>query len=217
MKKVMLVSLVAATLLFVGCGEKKEHKSTEQAAAVQKASSEAVKSSASAKQSITEPLPGTPVQKPQSSAAAVSSSVQSVAQEAKESAAEAKEKVAAVKEKVVAKVKEAAKSVEQKAQEVAKAAVGAAGVAAAASGDAAKGKELFGKCASCHGAKGDRKALGKSAVIAGMAKDEVVKKLKGYKAGTLNQYGMGALMKGQVAGLSDADIEALAAYISSLK
>ena len=73
------------------------------------------------------------------------------------------------------------------------------------------------KCASCHGKDGKRKALGKSGTIAGMAKEELIKKLKGYKAGTLNSYGMGALMKAQVASLSNAQIEALAGYINSLK
>ncbi|NPA03983.1 MAG: c-type cytochrome [Epsilonproteobacteria bacterium] len=84
-------------------------------------------------------------------------------------------------------------------------------------GDPEKGKTLFVKCASCHGPKGERHALGKSAVIAGMDKDELIKILKEYKEGTLNKYGMGALMKGQVADLSDKDIADLAAYISSLK
>ncbi len=79
---------------------------------------------------------------------------------------------------------------------------------------AADGATLFKKCAGCHGAHGEKKALGKSAVIKGWPKDKVVEALKGYKAGTRNVYGMGALMKAQVAALSDADIEALADYIS---
>jgi cytochrome c553 len=37
-----------------------------------------------------------------------------------------------------------------------------------------------------------------------------------YKKGTRNVAGMGTLMKGQVAPLSDTDIEALAAHISAL-
>jgi cytochrome c553 len=82
---------------------------------------------------------------------------------------------------------------------------------------ASDGAALYKKCAGCHGAKGEKKALGKSAPIAGWDKAKVVEALKGYKAGTRNVYGMGALMKGQVAGLSDADIEALADYISKLK
>ena len=80
--------------------------------------------------------------------------------------------------------------------------------------DAAK---LYVKCAGCHGTKGDKKALGKSGIINTKSKDELVKLIKGYKAGTLNQYGMGALMHGQVGNLSDNEIEALAEYISNLK
>ena len=82
---------------------------------------------------------------------------------------------------------------------------------------AADGAALFKKCAGCHGAKAEKHALGKSAVIAGWDKAKIVEALKGYKAGTRNVYGMGAVMKGQVASLSDADIEALADYISKLK
>ncbi len=82
---------------------------------------------------------------------------------------------------------------------------------------AADGASLYKKCAGCHGMNGEKKALGKSAPIKGWSKEEIVKALKGYKAGTRNVYGMGMLMKGQVAGLSDAEIEALAEYISNLK
>ncbi len=82
---------------------------------------------------------------------------------------------------------------------------------------AADGAALYKKCAGCHGMHGEKKALGKSAPIAGWDKEKLVEALKGYKAGTRNVYGMGALMKGQVASLSDADIEALADYISKLK
>ncbi len=81
---------------------------------------------------------------------------------------------------------------------------------------AADGAALYKKCSGCHGMHGEKKALGKSAPIKGWDKAKTVEALKGYKAGTRNVYGMGALMKGQVAGLSDADIEALADYISKL-
>ncbi|BCD67615.1 c-type cytochrome [Nitratiruptor sp. YY09-18] len=82
---------------------------------------------------------------------------------------------------------------------------------------AADGAALYKKCAGCHGANGEKKALGKSEVIKGWPKEKTVEALKGYKAGTRNVHGMGALMKGQVANLSDADIEALADYIAKLK
>ena len=68
--------------------------------------------------------------------------------------------------------------------------------------------DAFQKCAGCHGANGEKKALGKSKVISNMAKADIVAALKGYKDGT---YGgpMKGLMKGQVAGLSDADMTAI--------
>ena len=82
---------------------------------------------------------------------------------------------------------------------------------------AADGAALYKKCAACHGAKGEKAALGKSAIIGGMDTAALVADMKGYKAGTTNKKGMGALMKGQVASYSDADIDAVAAYINGLK
>ena len=79
---------------------------------------------------------------------------------------------------------------------------------------AADGAALYKKCAGCHGAHGERKALGKSEVIKGWDKAKVVEALKGYKAGTRNVHGMGGLMKAQVASLSDADMEAIGEYLS---
>ncbi|MEA3374091.1 MAG: c-type cytochrome [Campylobacterota bacterium] len=82
---------------------------------------------------------------------------------------------------------------------------------------AADGAALYKKCAACHGAQGEKPALGKSAVIGGVDAAAIAADLKGYKAGTTNKKGMGALMKGQMASYSDADIEAVSAYIAGLK
>jgi cytochrome c553 len=82
---------------------------------------------------------------------------------------------------------------------------------------AADGKALTAKCAACHGASFEKAALGKSPVVKGLSADVIETALKGYKAGTLNKAGMGALMKGQVATMSDADIKAVAAYIAGIK
>jgi len=81
----------------------------------------------------------------------------------------------------------------------------------------ADGAALFAKCAGCHGQKGEKPALGKSAVIQGMDEAKLEELIKGYKAGTLNQHGMGTLMNGQVKSMSDEDIKAVATYISGLK
>lgn len=82
---------------------------------------------------------------------------------------------------------------------------------------AADGAALYKKCAACHGAKAEKKALGKSEVINTWDATKIEETLKGYKAGTTNNHGMGALMKGQVASYSDADIAAVSTYISGLK
>ena len=81
----------------------------------------------------------------------------------------------------------------------------------------ADGAALYAKCAGCHGQKGEKAALGKSAIIQGMDVAKLEELIKGYKAGTLNQHGMGALMNGQVKAMSDEDIKAVSEYISGLK
>ena len=68
-------------------------------------------------------------------------------------------------------------------------------------------------CAGCHGANFEKAALGKSKIVKDLKKDEIITALKGYKDGS---YGgaMKGVMKGQVAKLSDADIEAIATQIA---
>ncbi|MDQ1297758.1 MAG: cytochrome c [Campylobacterota bacterium] len=83
--------------------------------------------------------------------------------------------------------------------------------------NAADGSALYTKCVACHGAKGEKTALGKSEAITGWKADKTLDALKEYKAGTRNNKGMGPLMKGQVAAMNDADMKALAEYIATLK
>lgn len=82
----------------------------------------------------------------------------------------------------------------------------------------AEAPAVFKKCIACHGADAKKVAPGSkgNVTIAGMAKDELIKELKGYKAKTADNGGAKAIMYGQAANLSDADIEALADYISKL-
>ena len=72
----------------------------------------------------------------------------------------------------------------------------------------------YATCKACHGVKGEVNTTtqSKSYVPANLTKADIEKNLKGYKDGT---YGgpMKAIMKGQVAKLSDADIKALADYM----
>ncbi|QDF28227.1 c-type cytochrome [Halarcobacter anaerophilus] len=74
----------------------------------------------------------------------------------------------------------------------------------------------YATCATCHGATAEKAALGKSQIIKGWPVEKTVAALKGYKDGS---YGgaMKGVMKGQVARLSDADIEDLAKQIAAFK
>lgn len=85
-----------------------------------------------------------------------------------------------------------------------------------AAAPAVDGAALYTACGACHGADGKTAALGKSAIIAGQASADLVTKMKGYKAGTIDLTGNGALMKGQMANLDDAQMSALADHISKL-
>ena len=69
-------------------------------------------------------------------------------------------------------------------------------------------------CKACHGVKGEVNTTtqSKSYVPANLTKADIEKNLKGYKDGTYGRP-MKAIMKGQVAKLSDADIKALADYM----
>ena len=67
-------------------------------------------------------------------------------------------------------------------------------------------------CVACHGANLERKAppvTPETRVVSEMTKQEIIDSLKGYKDGTYGR-ATAAIMKGQVARLSDADIEAIA-------
>lgn len=74
---------------------------------------------------------------------------------------------------------------------------------------------LFATCASCHGQKAEKSALGKSQIIAGWDKQRIIDALHGYKAGT---YGgvMKNIMTGQVSNKTNAEIDALADLISKM-
>lgn len=71
------------------------------------------------------------------------------------------------------------------------------------------------KCASCHGAKAEKAALGKSQIITQFNEQQVKDALKGYQAGSYGKE-MKALMQGQAKGLSDAQIDALAKHIAGI-
>ncbi len=78
------------------------------------------------------------------------------------------------------------------------------------------GAEIFKQCAICHGEQAQKHSLDVSAIIAGMDAKKIVATLKEYQAGKLDQYGFGNMMQGQATKLSEEEMQAVAAYVSSL-
>jgi len=81
-----------------------------------------------------------------------------------------------------------------------------------AGGDAAAGKAKSSSCVSCHGLNGVS-TMGVNPNLAGQKKEYLAKSIKDYRDGKRTH----AMMKSMVGGLSDADIDNLAAYYSGLK
>lgn len=76
----------------------------------------------------------------------------------------------------------------------------------------ADGAAAFKKCAGCHGATGEKAALGKSKIINTLTKKEIATALKGYQDGTYGGASK-AIMKSQAAKLSETDIKEIANLI----
>lgn len=83
----------------------------------------------------------------------------------------------------------------------------------AAAADIAAGKAKSEVCAACHGADGKTPLDPSYAILAGQHPDYLVAALKAYRSGDRKN----AIMGGQAAALSNADIENLAAYYGSLE
>ena len=81
-------------------------------------------------------------------------------------------------------------------------------------GDAAAGKAKSAVCAACHGQNGVA-LIPMYPSLAGQHEQYLVSSLKAYKNKQRNG-GMALIMQGQAVGLSDTDIENLAAYFASL-
>jgi len=80
----------------------------------------------------------------------------------------------------------------------------------ALAGDPAAGKEKSAVCAACHGADGVS-PVPDFPKLAGQHEDYLLRALKDYKLGNRKN----PIMGGQVANLSETDMEDLAAYFSS--
>ena len=192
--------VMTAALLVAGCSQETKEQAK---AAANSAAKDTVAAVQTAKEKTSETL--------SKAQAKASEAMDQAKQAASEALEKAKESAAKMEEAAKAKTAEAAAVVEKKAAEIKKS------MQPETAAPAADGAALFAKCAGCHGADGKMKALGKSPAIAGEAADEVAQKLKAYKEGKLNAYGMGGVMQGQAAPLSESEIAALADYISKMK
>ncbi len=202
MKNFTLLSLVAASMLFTACGEKTEKAVEETSVVVKEAVKEDTLSALeAAKKSLSDAAEATK--------AKAAEMAESAKIEAEKMAAAASEKTAELKASAEENIAEATTELKEQAEKVS---VAASDAMATMTAPAA-----YAKCKGCHGADGKTVALGKSAVIAGQDKAAIIASLNEYKAGTKNVAGMGGLMKGQVASLSDEDFEAIAEYLSSVK
>ena len=202
MKNFTLFSLVAASMLFTACGEKTEKAVEETSVVVKEAVKEDTLSALeAAKKSLSDAAEATK--------AKAAEMAESAKIEAEKMAAAASEKTAELKASAEESIAEATTELKEQAEKVSDAASDAMATLTAPA--------AYAKCKGCHGADGKTVALGKSAVIAGQDKAAIIASLNEYKAGTKNVAGMGGLMKGQVASLSDEDFEAIAEYLSSVK
>ena len=87
------------------------------------------------------------------------------------------------------------------------------GFGTAMAGDAAAGKGKFAVCAGCHGPTGAGNEALKYPKLTGLEAAYVKQQLVAFKSGARDN----ATMKAMTAGLNDADMDNLAAYIATLK
>jgi len=76
----------------------------------------------------------------------------------------------------------------------------------------ADGAVAYKKCSSCHGANGEKAALGKSKILKDMTKAELATALNGYKDGSYGGASK-AIMTAQVKDLSATDIKEISELI----
>ena len=113
--------------------------------------------------------------------------------------------------------KEAASALSKSAQQVFEKAQKSIAEIVVAESVSPSGEELYEKCKICHGEYGEKKASGKSAIIAGQPVNVLIDKLKAYRSEDRNTTGMGSVMNEQVKNMTEGQILAVAAYIETLK
>lgn len=221
MTKILLSSVVAIALL-TGCGEEKKAVETKPAVEVKVEEVKKVEVVKSAETKLVEQVKDSTAKVAQSVKKAGTEVANKIVEESKEIAAIGSEAVKSVSDKVLTKTEEVTKEVVEKAnatkekieQSINTMVATKTQTQEATTTSSVNAKTLYVKCAGCHGQTGQKAALGKSAIIKGWDKAKTITALNGYKAGT---YGgvMKGVMKSQVSNLSNEEVDALGAYISS--
>lgn len=81
-------------------------------------------------------------------------------------------------------------------------------------------KQMYARCAACHGVAGEGSSAMSAPRLAGQSRDYLSTQLKAYQRGTRGYHGedeLGRAMRATVASLSAENIELLAAYASNLR
>lgn len=202
MKKILLSSIVAIAIL-TGCGEeKKVEQKVEVTPAVTDTKTPEEKFVDQVKDSTSE------------LASKISEESKKVAEASKDAAKSVTEKVVDKTQAITKEVVETAGETKDKIEESINNIVATKTTTDDSTNLLERGKGIYLKCAGCHGPSAEKPALGKSQVIKGWTKEQIVSALDGYKAGT---YGgaMKGVMKSQVSSMTQEDIEAVSEYIST--
>jgi cytochrome c553 len=200
----LYLSIVTAALLLSGCGDKEQStQKTETATPAAAVASTTQEATSSAKEAV------------DAVAQKVEAVVEPVTEEVAAVVETTQQEAQTLAEKATVAAKEVAEQVEAKTEAVKEAVVETPPKEEAAA-PVANASGLYAKCIGCHGAKGEKVALGKSKIINAMSSADIETALNGYKDGS---YGgpMKGVMKGQVSTFSPEEIKALSGYISTLK
>ena len=212
MNRILLGSAVTV-LLLAGCGDEK--KTTAEATKVATEQTTTKEVVAEATKDVAQTVTKAATEVTNTVTEATNKVVENTSEAVKESTKEMAVAVVEETKEVAATAVAQGETAVAAAVTTAEAVVANATEAVAPVAEGLDGEALYKSCASCHGQKAEKEALGKSQVIAGWDKEKTIQALNGYKAGT---YGgvMKNIMKGQVATKTDAEIDALATFISKL-
>lgn len=218
--KYFILGSVAATLIFSGCGNTEENKSSTQTqqtsqqvqavtpkedvvSQVEQAANDLVATSEEVIEEVSDEAIAA-LDEITNLAEDTNQELSETVDDVQENVSDTVEQSQEVIEEIQDQVSEATETIEETKEEIT-----AQVEEAVSSVDAQK---AYSKCIACHGKNGEKVALGKSKIIKDMTKEDFVASLKGYQDGT---YGgaMKSIMVGNVKGMSEDEFKAMADLI----